>query len=491
MTERNDASEVREPIAAADALTLGRRVRERRLALGLKLEQLAEAVKRAPSQLSAIENGRREPSLPVLRALAHALHCAVDDLLIDEAPSERAALEIAVTRAQQSNVFSSLNIEPIRVSKTTPDETLRAVLALHNEIERLHKERASTPEEARRANTQLRSEMRVQSNYYSELELKASELIENTDYSGGPVSQQLISSIAHRLGYTLHYVSDLPHATRSVIDRRNKRVYLSAHSLSRDARTPILRALASIVCEHTEPKSYADYLTQRVQANYLAGAVLMPEAVTTSYLADAKKQREISIEDLRDAFGVSYEMAAHRFTNLATKHLDLPVHFMKVHQSGTLIKAYENDGVKFPSDPLGNLEGSMVCRRWTARTVFDQPDRFNPWYQYTDMVNGATYWCTSRVEEAKEGQYSVSVGVPFDAVKWFRGRETTERTQSFCPDDSCCRKGPDQLTSKWAQDAWPEAATPTSLLAALPTGTFPGVEPQEVYEFLESHDTLT
>ena len=69
----------------------------------------------------------------------------------------------------------------------------------------------------------------------------------------------------------------------------------------------------------------------------------------------------------------------------------------------------------------------MVCRNWTARTVFSQPDRFNPWYQYTDMAEGGTYWCTSRLETAKEGQYSVSVGVPFDGVRWFRGRETAHR----------------------------------------------------------------
>ena len=35
--------------------------------------------------------------------------------------------------------------------------------------------------------------------------------------------------------------------------------------------------------------------------------------------------------------------------------------------------------------------------------------------------------------------------------------------------------------------AWPAARTPTSLLAALPTGTFPGVDQTEVYQFLEAH----
>lgn len=474
--------------AIADALTLGRRVRERRTQRGMKLEQLAQAVDRAPSQISAIENGKREPSLPMLRALARALECSVDELLADEAPSARAALEIAVERAQRGSVFSALGIQAIRVSKATPDDTLKAILGLHQEVERLHRERAATPEEARRANTELRAEMRVRANYYPEIEQAARGLLDSVGYGGGPVSQQLISDIAAKLGFTPHYVSNLPHSTRSVIDRRNKRVYLSTLLPSRDARAPIMRALASVVFDHAEPRSYRDFLRQRVEANYLAGAVLLPEQAALSHLEQAKKQRQISMEDLRDAFAVSYEMAAHRFTNLATTHLGLEVHFTKVHESGTLIKAYENDGVRFPSDALGNLEGAIVCRNWTARTIFEQPDLFNPWYQYTDMAEGGTYWCTSRVEKAKEGQYSVSVGVAFQDVKWFRGRETPHRVRSFCPDERCCRLATDDLTRKWESAAWPEAATPTSLLAALPTGTFPGVDAREVYAFLEGHE---
>ena len=471
-----------------DALTLGRRIRERRTELGMTLEQLAAAVDRAPSQLSALENGKREPRLPLLRALATALGSTVDELLLDEAPSERAALEISVERAQRGSVFRSLGLQPIRVSKTVNDETLRAIIGLHQEVERLHRERAATPEEARRANTELRAGMRIANNYYPELEQAATKLLDSVGYSGGPVLQQTIARVAEKLGFSMHYVTDLPHSTRSVIDRRNGRIYLGSNLPSRDARAPILRALASLVCGHEEPRNYRDFLKQRVEANYLAGAVLLPEASAVESLRDAKKRREISMEDLRDAYAVSYEMAAHRFTNLATRWLDLSVHFMKAHESGTLIKAYENDGVRFPSDALGNLEGAMVCRNWTARTVFAQPDFFNPWYQYTDMASGGTYWCTSRIEQAKEGLYSVSVGVRFDDVKWFRGRETAHRSRSFCPDERCCRRASAELTQKWQPSAWPEASTPTSLLAALPTGTFPGVDSHEVYEFLESHE---
>ena len=99
---------------------------------------------------------------------------------------------------------------------------------------------------------------------------------------------------------------------------------------------------------HTEPRSYGDFLRQRVEANYFAAAMLAPEAFATDFLTQAKNDRALSIEDLRDVFGVSYETAAHRFTNLATHHLGIRVHFMRTHESGTIYKAYQNDGSGSP-----------------------------------------------------------------------------------------------------------------------------------------------
>ncbi|MCP2032333.1 putative transcriptional regulator/DNA-binding XRE family transcriptional regulator [Okibacterium sp. HSC-33S16] len=474
-------------VPTVDALLLGRRIRSLRIARGMTLEQLGAAIDRAPSQVSTIENGKREPRLSMLRRIASALGTTTDNLLVDEVPNERAGLEIAVERAQRGAVFSALGIGPIRVSKAHSDETLRTILALHAEVERLHRERAATPEEARRANASLRATMRARDNYFPELEAQAKELLVAVGHTGGPVSQQLVSDMANHLGFTLHYVGDLPHSTRSVTDSRNGRIYLpTQQSASRDSRSPVVQAFASSVLGHSEPTSYADFLRQRVETNYLTAAILLPESDAVRFLTEAKNFRRISLEDLRDAFAVSYETAAHRFTNLATARLGIPVHFTKVHESGTIVKAYSNDGVKHPTDALGAVEGTTVCRKWTAFTVFAAEDRFSPWYQYTDNPNG-TYWCTSRIEKAKEGEYSITVGVPFEHVKWFRGRETSNRSQSSCPDESCCKSAPSDLADKWAHQSWPAARTPTSLLAALPTGTFPGVDQVEVYRFLEAH----
>ena len=470
-----------------DPLTIGRRIRHLRLERGLTLEALAAAVGRAPSQLSMIENGRREAKLSLLQAIARALGTTLDALLSTEPLDQRAAMEIALERAMRGSTFQSLGIAPFRIGKGVPDEVLRTMLALQGEIDRLHDERSATPEEARRANVALRRLMRTQDNYFPDLERRAREILAAVDHPGGPLTQRTASDIAGHLGFTLHYVPDLPQTTRSVADLRHGRLYLSSSVTAKgDPRTSVLQALSSRILGHSEPRSYADFLRQRVETNYLTGALLIPEESAVRFLSDAKAARAVSIEDLRDAYSVSYETAAHRFTNLATVHLGIPVHFLKVHESGVITKAYENDDVNFPTDRIGSIEGQMCCRRWTSRTVFDIDDRFNPYYQYTDTGNG-TYWCTARVENSSEGAHSVSVGVRFDDTKWFLGRDTPHRGVSRHSVEVCCRRAPAELEGRWRENAWPNVRTPRTLLATLPTGAFPGVDTTDVYEFLESH----
>ncbi|WP_184752974.1 helix-turn-helix transcriptional regulator [Microbacterium thalassium] len=470
-----------------DSLTIGRRIRQLRTDRGMTLEELATAVGRAPSQLSMIENGRREAKITLLQAIARALATSLDALLESEPLDERATLEIQLERAMKGQTFQSLGIEPFRIAKSVPTDALKALLALHGEIDRLHDERAATPEVARRANLTLRKLMTKENNYFADLESHARDLLAAVNHTGGPLTQRTASDIAAHLGFTIHYVPDVPLTTRSVLDLKNGRLYLSSSLTSkRDARTAVLQALASRILGHAEPASYADFLRQRVEINYLTGAILMPEDDVVPMLTEAKARRALSIEDLRDAYSVSYETAAHRFTNLATVHLDLPVHFLKVHESGTITKAYENDDVNFPTDRFGSIEGQMCCRKWTSRVVFDIPDRFNPYFQYTDTGNG-TYWCTARVEPSSEGFHSVSVGVRFDDTKWFIGRETPNRGVSRHSVEVCCRRAPSDLEASWREQSWPNVRTPRTLLATLPTGAFPGVDTTDVYEFLESH----
>src|SRR5690606_5391506 len=251
-----------------DSLTIGRRIRQLRTEQGMTLDDLAAAVGRAPSQLSMIENGRREPKLTMLQAIARALGSTLDALLETEPLDERSALEIALERAMQGQTFRSLGIEPFRVGKSVPTGALKALLALQGEIDRLKDERAATPEEARRANVALRRLMRTQDNYFPELEAPARDILAAVDHPGGPLTQRTASDLAAHLGFTIHYVPDLPQTTRWVADIRHGRLYLSsALSAKGDPRTAVLQALSSRMLDHSEPRSYAEFLRQRVETN--------------------------------------------------------------------------------------------------------------------------------------------------------------------------------------------------------------------------------
>ncbi len=470
-----------------DSLTIGRRIRQLRTQQKMTLDDLGAAIGRAASQVSVVENGKREPKIGELQRFARALGVSLDALLTSEPPTGRTALEISLERVQRGPLYTSLGLPVLAVRKAMSDETIEALLGLHAELERVHSERAATPEEARQANTDLRKAMRRRNNYFLELEDVARDLLAAVGHTGGPLSQRVAADLGSHLGFSLHYVPDLPGSTRSVTDRTNGRIYVPMSAKpDADPRSVVLQALASHVLGHEEPNNYAEFLEQRVQTNYLTAALLVPESSALAFLIRAKSARELSVEDLRDAFGVSYETAAHRFTNLSTHHLGIPVHFLKVHESGTVSKAYENDSVTLPTDALGAVEGQVVCRNWSARRVFDVADRFSPYHQYTDKPAG-TYWCTSRIQSSPSGQFSVSVGTPFAHVKWFRGRDTPNRFTSTCPNDACCRRPPAALAEKWHRHSWPSARMNSSLHAAMPVGAFPGVDTTEVFEFLERH----
>ena len=158
------------PDAGVDTLVLGRRIRHLRTTRGLTLDELGAAIGRAASQVSMIENGHREPKLSLLSQIAAALAVPVAELLRDEAPSRRSALEVELERAQRGPLFASLQMPTVKVGKSLPTDALEALVRLQAEVQRLLTEKAATPEEARRANAELRATMRAQDNYFPELD---------------------------------------------------------------------------------------------------------------------------------------------------------------------------------------------------------------------------------------------------------------------------------------------------------------------------------
>lgn len=476
------------PASSLELATLGHRIRHHRVANDLTLDELGARVGVAGSQLSLIENGKREPKLSLLQAIADVTGVQVADLLSPEPPNRRAALELELQRAQASPVFRQLGIPPVRITKSLSDETIESILGLHRELQRREREAIATPEEARRANNELRLRMRERDNYLPDIEKLAEKQLKAAGHVSGALTHRTVSVMAEQLGFELLYVNDLPHSARSVTDLENGRIYLPPASIpgGHGLRSMALQAMAHRLLGHTPPTDYADFLQQRLEINYYAACCLMPETNAVAFLQQAKKDRNLAVEDFRDAFGVTHEAAGMRMTNLLTQHLGIRLHFLRVDGSGAITRVFENDDLPLPSDVTGSVDGQIACRKFAARAAFAEQNRTTEYYQYTDTPSG-TYWCSTQTGTTADGEFSITVGVPFDDAKWFRGRETHKRAVSTCPDESCCRRPPGEVRARWEGKAWPSARVHMQMFSPLPRGAFPGVDDNEVYAFLDRH----
>ena len=76
-------------------MSFGSTVRRKRESLGLTLEQVAERSKLSPNYIGTVENGRRDPSLSTVLALAKALRVPAVELLGGPEELSAGAMEAA------------------------------------------------------------------------------------------------------------------------------------------------------------------------------------------------------------------------------------------------------------------------------------------------------------------------------------------------------------------------------------------------------------
>ena len=491
-----------------DPLVFGHRLRHLRRQAGLTLEALGVAVGRPASYLSQLENGHREPRLSTVNALATALGCAPAELLSSAAPNRRAELEVALAHMQSDPRYQALRLPYLRPSARLDDAALEHIVALYDQLRDLSSGRAAAgpadydgerhgvgPIGARAANAAMRDEMRKRDNYFEEIERVAMSALDDIGYGGpGAVSERHLTDVAAHFGFTISRVQDLPPSTRSITDVRHRVVYVPQRNATggmRSSRSVIAQTLGHFALGHRDPKDFEGYVRQRVEANYFAGALLAPERSVVRVLADAKAREDISVEDLAEQFYISYEMAAHRLTNLITRHFHIPIHFQRSDPEGLLWKAYENDGVLLPSDVDGTIEGQRLCRWWSSRQAFESEDSYALHYQRTETVAG-TFWCVTHIDLDRERGDAITVGTIDSSSHWFRGSDTARRAVSTCPDPSCCRRPPEDAVRRWAGVAWPSARDHSHFVSGLPTDTVvfsphPGVDLTDVYSFLDRH----
>jgi predicted transcriptional regulator len=368
-------------------------------------------------------------------------------------------------------------------------ETLTQMVGLHEALrQRSGLERAGS-EDVRRANGAVQQWLMASDGYLEAIELVARDALESSGYTGeGPFSPRNLLDLATRAGFEIHYIDDMPVFARSVIDLDHRRVYIAQRDelRTRQARKAVLQTLAGFLLGHETDPDLDTFLRQRVETAYFAAAVLAPEAAVVPKLMEARDRHDLDVEDIKELFYVSYEMAAWRMANLATRHLGFPTHLIVSDRMGSVIKGYSNDEVPVPRDEHLGIETQRLCRRWGARRTFESHERFGTHHQYTDTPGG-TFFCTTHIEAGREPTLAVTLGVRFADAHWFRGRETTNRETSTCPDPACCRMPSPDLAEKWSNKVIVSARSQHRILGLLAPDPYPELDIPEVLGLVEAH----
>jgi transcriptional regulator with XRE-family HTH domain/predicted transcriptional regulator len=472
-----------------DPLVLGRRLRHHRKERGLTLDALGAAVGRPAPYLSLLENGKKEPRVNLVLELAIALDVDISVLLDPNPPNRRDALEIALLRSQETALFDSLDLPVIRPSARLDNETLVHLVGLHDALRERSNLGSAGSEEVRRANGEVGAWIAGQDGYLEEVETEARRALDSSGYSGeGPFSSRNLLDLAARAGFEIHPIDDMPAFARSVIDLDHRRVYIAQRDelRTRQARKAVLQTLAGFLLGHERDPDLDTFLRQRVETAYFASAVLAPEETVVARLKAAKDNHDIDVEDVKELFYVSYEMAAWRTVNLATRHLGLRTHMVVSNRMGTVVKAYANDGAPIPRDDQGGMETQRLCRRWGARMTFQSTERYGNHHQFTDTPEG-TYFCTTHIEPGREPAHAITLGVPFADARWLRGRDTENRETSTCPDPACCRVPATDLAEKWSDKVIVSARSQDRILGLLAPDPYPELDMPEVLGLVEAH----
>ena len=295
--------------------------------------------------------------------------------------------------------------------------------------------------------------------------------------------------MAEQLGFELIYVSDLPHSARSVTDLEHGRIYLPPASIpgGHGLRSMALQAMAHRLLGHQRPTDYADFLQQRLEINYFAAACLMPETASVAFLTQAKKDRNLAVEDFRDAFGITHESAGMRLTNLAhaaSRHpAALPARrrLRRDHARLRERRPAAADGRHRRGrrpDRLPQVVGALGVRR------AEPHDRALPVHRHPGghvLVLDADRHDLGR---ASSRSPSACRSTTRSGSAVARRRSAPSRR---APTSRAAGGRSSDVAARWKGKAWPSARVHMQMFSPLPRGAFPGVDDNEVYEFLDRH----
>lgn len=93
-----------------DMKTIGTRIKQRRIELGLKQMEIKDAVGISSGNLSDIENGNRAPSMTTLYRLSQILNCSIDWIVTGESlNTEKTSISLSGDALKLLTYFNAIS----------------------------------------------------------------------------------------------------------------------------------------------------------------------------------------------------------------------------------------------------------------------------------------------------------------------------------------------------------------------------------------------
>ena len=390
--------------------------------------------------------------------------------------------------AQRDPLYAALGLPPLRAGPRLPTDVLEHILGLYGELRR-KSERGPRPrrrpapptpscgaDSASRATTSPRS--------------SGSPPRRSTPvgYPGtGALSQRVLLDIAAHFGFTVHYVQDLPPSVRSVTDLRNRRIYLEPeqlgmprppHDPAADPRPLRARPRRAARLRRLPAPAHRGQLLRRRRARCPSRPPVPlpargqggPGAVGGG---PAGRVRRL----LRDGRAPLHQPGdpPPRPAGATSSATTRAARSTRRTRTTGWCSPPTRRGRSRGSGCAGSGRGGRCSRSSTSRSTTSTRTRPR-----------APTSAVASTSVQPEGAFAITLGVPYRESRWFRGRETQDRTKSHCPTRTAAppagAAGP-----ALGGIAWPSPRANSHVLAALPPGSFPGVDEADVYTFLDRH----
>jgi XRE family transcriptional regulator, fatty acid utilization regulator len=159
-----------------------------------------------------------------------------------------------------------------------------------------------------------------------------------------------------------------------------------------DSRALAVQALEHVVLDHQVPRDYAAFLEQRVEINYFAAALLIPERPCVRPRLPKTSLSKICATHLRCRTKRRHMVHQPRH---ASPGRPSALHASRIHRRD--LQGLRERRRALSNRCHGAIEGQQVCRYWTARAVFNRRDASSAYQKDTDTTSvrtGAPLWST-------------------------------------------------------------------------------------------------